>query len=153
MKCLSRVEVQEFIDKEVDSTTENEVLKHLEGCNNCLSIYNEALKDRALINNFFNNTIAEENVETVPEFKLPGKRRKRIIYFRFAVVLAAATLIGFIFLIRFDRKSVTEKIPDAEMLMYEFYDGKDLNKLWHDKSQILIIQDEKGNVIQSIITN
>ena len=46
-----------------------------------------------------------------------------------------------------------QNIPEAEILLYEFYDGKDLNKMWHEKSQIIILQDEKGNVIQSIITN
>ena len=54
---------------------------------------------------------------------------------------------------RFNRETVTETIPEVEILYYEFYEGKDLNKLWHDKSQIIIIQDEKGNVIQSTITH
>ena len=41
---------------------------------------------------------------------------------------------------------------EPEIIMYEYLDGKDMNKLWHDKSQILIIQDSEGNVIQSTIT-
>jgi hypothetical protein len=67
--------------------------------------------------------------------------------------LTAAAVIVFIFLFRSNLEPVSEKIPEAELLMFEFLDGKDLNKLWHEKTQLLIIQDEKGNVIQSIITN
>jgi hypothetical protein len=151
MKCLSKVEVQEYIDKEVDEATNNERLIHLESCSRCSSLYNEAVEDKVLINIILNATISEDKTAVVPEFKLPVTRRKRENYFRL-VVLVAASVICFILLIPFDKEPVTEKIPEAEILMYEFYDGKDLNKMWHDKSQILIIEDGKGNVIQSIIT-
>lgn len=153
MNCLSREEMQLFFDKEADPANETEIQSHLKNCEKCTSLYKEVGDDKALINRLLN--IAESTGETglIPPFKRPINKRKKSIALRLIVVLAAASLIGFIFLFRINREPVAEKIPEAEMLYYEFYEGKDLNKLWHDKSQIIIIQDEKGNVIQSNITH
>jgi hypothetical protein len=153
MRCLSREEMQEYIDNEVTSDAENEIVKHIAVCEKCLSLYNEVNEDKTLVNEFLNSALPDYELVSVPEFKLPVRKAMNKKSYRLVAVLAAATLIGFIFLIRFDKKPVMEKIPEAEILMNEFYEGQDLNRLWHDKSQILIIQDEKGNVIQSIITN
>ncbi len=152
MKCLSRIEMQEYIDKEVDPAIEAEIKNHLENCEKCASLYIEAIEDKTLINRLLNTIVPENETEIIPEFKHPGIQSKKVNFIRVAIVLAAASLIGLIILFRFDRKPVTEKIPEAEMIMYEYLDGKDLNKLWHDKSQIFIIQDEQGNVIQTTIT-
>ena len=152
MKCLSRIEMQEYIDNEVTSDAGDEIVKHLEVCEKCSSLYNEAIEDKSLISKLLNEAVSGNESEIIPEFNHPAIKNKRPVYIGFAIVLTAASIIGFIFLFRFNSKLMTEKIPEAEILMYEFYDGKDLNKLWHDKSQILIIEDGKGDVIQSIIT-
>jgi hypothetical protein len=152
MKCLNRIEMQECVDNEVKSSIENEILTHISNCEKCTSLYNEAIEDKAMINRLLEQAGSADETNAIPEFKLPARDKKKNISFRFVVILAAASLIGFIFLFRPARKPVTEKLPNAEMLIYEFYDGKDLNKLWHEKSQIIIIEDEKGNVIQSTIT-
>ena len=152
MKCLSRIEMQEYIDKEVDPATETEINGHLENCEKCLPLYIESIKDKSLINNLLNSIASENTSEIIPEFKLPKLQRKKEVFIRIGAVLAAAIFFGLIFLIHPERKPVSEKIPEAEMIMYEYLDGKDLNKLWHDKSQIFILQDEEGNVIQTTIT-
>ncbi len=144
--------MQEFIDKEVALPAENEILSHLKNCEKCTSLYNKAVDDKALVNNLLSQVVPEIELKSIPEFKFHFIKKERNISLRLITVIAAASLIGFIFLFRFDREPVTKKIPEAEIIMYEYLDGKDLNKLWHDKSQILIIQDEKGNVIQSTIT-
>jgi hypothetical protein len=144
--------MQVYIDNETASDAENEIVKHLQVCEKCSSLYKEAIEDKSLINKLLNVTGPGNESEIIPEFKHPVIKNKRPVFIRLAVVLTAAVVIGFIFLFRFNRKPVTEKMPEAEILMYEFYDGKDLNKLWHDKSQILIIEDGTGNVVQSIIT-
>jgi hypothetical protein len=90
---------------------------------------------------------------SIPEFRQPKSARRRNLFYRTIPLIAAVTIIAVVLLLRSDRQPVTEKIPEAEIIINEFYEGKDLNKLWHDKTQLLIIQDDKGNVIQSIITN
>ncbi|TAL60088.1 MAG: hypothetical protein EPN88_16395 [Bacteroidetes bacterium] len=152
MKCLNRIEIQEFIDKEVDAAIEIEIQSHLKNCEQCTSLYLQANEARDVINNLLSQVKFTNETNSIPEFKIPISKNKKNISYRFIAVVAAASLIGFIFLFRFDRKPVTEKIPEAEIIMYEYLNGQDLNKLWHDKSQILIIQDEKGNVIQTTIT-
>lgn len=152
MKCLSRLEIQEFIDKEISPADEAVILQHLENCTQCSSLYNIAGEAKTMINRLLNQVGQLSETNSIPEFKIPISQKKKNISLRLITVIAAASIIGFIFLFRFDREPVTEKIPEAEIIMYDYLDGKDLNKLWHDKSQILIIQDEKGNVIQSTIT-
>jgi hypothetical protein len=152
MKCLSRIEIQEFIDNEVDPDIRDEIHSHLATCDLCLSLYNEASESKVLINKLLSSVMSEKNSDVVPEFIPPVKTGNRKSYITTVAVLAAASLIGFIFLLRLHKEPIIVQIPESEILMYDFYEGKDLNKLWHDKSQIIIIQDEKGNVIQSIIT-
>jgi len=151
MKCLSRIEIQEFLDKEIEPSLMARVSDHIEKCEKCSSIYKEAVEDKTMIEKLL--MIDVDDKILIPEFRLPVSSRKSNMLTRTVPFLAVAVLTGFILLFRYDRKPEFEKIPEAEMLMYEFYEGKDLNKLWHEKKQILIIQDERDNVIQSIITN
>ena len=151
MKCLNRIEIQEYIDKEVDSVLVVEIQNHLKNCKKCSSLYDEAIGDKTMLNNVFRKVEELSRPESIPEFNFPVIDKKNILI-RFILIIAAASLIGFIFLFRIDRKPVTEANIEPEIIMYEYLDGKDMNKLWHDKSQILIIQDSKGNVIQSTIT-
>jgi len=151
MKCLNRIEIQEFLDKETQPPLMAEISDHLKECENCSLLYNQAVEDKKMIDNLLKSSIVE--IIPIPEFRPPVLDRRRNFFYGAIPVMAAAVLTGFILLFRQNRVPVIEKIPEAEMLIYEFYDGKDLNKMWHEKSQIIILQDEKGNVIQSIITN
>lgn len=151
MNCLSRIEIQEFLDKEIEPSLIARISDHIEKCDNCAKLYQQAVEDKAMVDKLLGIN-SEKNV-SIPEFKYPGSRKKRNILYWVVPALVAAAIIGFIFILRFNSKPVNIKIPEAEILMYEFYEGKDLNKLWHEKTQIIILQDEKGNVIQSIITN
>jgi|WetSurMetagenome_2_1015567.scaffolds.fasta_scaffold190049_2 hypothetical protein len=152
MKCLNRIEIQEYIDKEVDSVLGVEIQNHLKNCKKCSSLYDEAIGDKTMLNNVFRKVEELSRPGSIPEFTFPVIDNKKNIPVRFILIIAAASIIGFIFLFHIDRKPITEANIEPEIIMYEYLDGKDMNKLWHDKSQILIIQDSKGNVIQSTIT-
>jgi hypothetical protein len=144
--------MQEFSDKEVSAAIEADIINHLNYCSRCKELLRKVNEDKALINNVLNQIDFKDEKAEIPVFKLPVKKRKRV-FLRTIIVAAAAIIAGLIFLVRSEKTTVNEPIPEAEMLIYQFYEGKDLNKMWHDKSQIIILQDEKGNVIQSIITN
>jgi hypothetical protein len=144
--------MQEFSDKEVSAAIEADIINHLNYCSRCKELLRKVNEDKALINNVLNQIDFKDEKAEIPVFKLPVKKRKRA-FLRTVTVAAAAIIAGLIFLVRSEKTIVNEPIPEAEMLIYQFYEGKDLNKMWHDKSQIIILQDEKGNVIQSIITN
>jgi hypothetical protein len=144
--------MQEFVDKEVFPAVRGEIINHLDSCEKCRTLLNQVNEDKAYINKVIGQLGINDNEISIPAFIPPLRKRKSIIL-RTVTVAATTIIIGFIFLVRTGRAPVTKEIPEADILLYEFYDGKDLNKMWHEKSQIIILQDEKGNVIQSIITN
>jgi hypothetical protein len=153
MNCLSRTEIQEFIDKELEPSNIERIFDHIEKCESCKSLYLQAVDDKAMLNSFLDHEKSEIDDLPVPDFRYPESTRKRKLFLGGIILLAAAITIGFILLLHNDRRPIYGKIPEAEILMQEFYDGQDLNKMWHEKSQIIILQDDKGNVIESIITN
>jgi len=150
MKCLSRTEIQEFLDREIEPSLMAGISDHIEKCDYCSMLYQQAVEDKEMIGRLLDDGV-DENI-SIPGFRRPAHTRKRNIFYRAIPVMAAAAIICLIFLFRSDREPVMERIPEAEILMHEFYEGKDLNKLWHEKSQIIILQDENGNIIQPIIT-
>jgi hypothetical protein len=154
MKCLNRIEIQEYIDKEVIQTTIAEINNHLGTCEKCRNLYKQSLDEKDTVNRLFRTTETHFLEKLIPEFIPPVELITKKKYVPLIIkILAAASIIGFIFLFRPQRMSVPEKKMSSEILLFEFYDGRDLNKMWHEKSQIMILQDEKGDVIQSIITN
>jgi hypothetical protein len=153
MNCLSRTEIQEFLDKELDPSQMVRISDHMEKCENCKSLYLHAVADKEMLNSFLNHGKNEIDDLSIPEFRYPKSSWQKTLILSLIISLTAAIFTGFILLLHYDRRSKSEKIPEAEILMQEFYDGQDLNKLWHEKSQIFILEDEKGNVIESIITN
>ena len=146
--------MQEYIDKEVTQTAVAEIINHLEVCEKCMNLYKKALDEKETVERFLSSTETHFLEKPVPEFIPPAGIITKKKYVPLIIkILVAASIIGFIFLFRPQRMSVPEKLMNSEIMLNEFYFGKDLNKMWHDKSQIMILQDEKGNVIQAIITN
>lgn len=118
--------MQEFSDKEVSAATEAIILEHLAICERCRELLDSVKDDKTLLNNFLNQTNLSEDESSVPEFVFPAKPGKKI-YILVSVIAAAAIITGFIFLMRPGKQHfVSEPIPEAELLMYEFYEGKDL---------------------------
>jgi hypothetical protein len=150
MKCLSRTEIQGYLDKELETSVMEEILVHLGKCEACSKLYGQAAADKVLVGKLMGQGNNLDETKTFPEFIPPVLYKKRINFYRFIPYLVAASII---FLFRTDKTPVMQNFPEAEILMYEFFEGQDLNRLWHEKSQIIILQDENGNVIQSIITN
>ena len=153
MKCLSRIEIQEYLDKELEPGMMTAISGHIGECEACSKLFIQAAADKAMVGKLIGQGNNIEEPVAIPEFVPPVLYKKRTTFYRFIPYLVAASLIGMILLFRTDMAPNTEPLPEAEILINEFYEGKDLNKMWHENSQIIILQDEKGNVIQSIITN
>jgi hypothetical protein len=152
MKCLSRTEIQKYLDKELEPSVMEEISVHLEKCVACSKLLMQAAADKTLIGKFIGQGNNLDETAPIPEFVPPVLYKKKITFYGIIPYLVAASLIGLILIFRTGKAPATEPLPEAEILLYEFYDGKDLNKMWHEKSQIIILQDEKGNVIEPIIT-
>ncbi len=153
MKCLSRIEIQEYLDRELEPPVMKNISGHLEKCEACSKSYRQAVADKALIGKIIGKGGDIDKTISIPEFAPPVLYNKRTSFYRLIPYIIAASIFGLIVLLRTNKQPAFEKIPEAELLMFEFYEGKDLNKMWHEKSQIFILQDAKGNIIQSITTN
>lgn len=153
MKCLSRIEIQAYLDKELEPGMMKAISNHIGECEACSKLFSQAAADKAMVGKLIRQGNNIDEPTAIPEFVPPVLYKKRNTFYRFIPYLVAASLIGMILLFRTDMVPNTEPLPEAEILINEFYEGKDLNKMWHENSQIIILQDEKGNVIQSIITN
>lgn len=151
MNCLNRIEIQEYLDREVAPETEYGISKHLETCKQCMSLYKQAVEDKELIEKLLMETYSLKSETSIPEFRLSKIPDRKMIYYRLIPVMIAASLIVFLLLFRPGRTPASEKIPESEILIYQYYEGKDLNKLWHEKSQVIILQDEMGNIIEPVI--
>ena len=150
MNCLNRFEIQEYIDKEIAPGIRDEIAKHFETCKNCMILYKQAIEDKELIKKLLIESDSIYIETSLPQFKFSEVTRKKRIYFRLIPVMVAASIIAFILLFRPGKVPVSENIPEAEILLYRYYEGQDLNKMWYQKSQIIILQDEKGNMIEPI---
>jgi anti-sigma factor RsiW len=151
MKCLSREDIQKFIDREYDPAEQDEILQHLQGCRECSALHAEAESDKALFRKLFSVLEPDDENVPVPEFKKPVPARKRHILWILAPVMAAASVIGVILLLQAHKERPANEIPGPEMFLYQFQQGKDLNEVWHEKGRILLIQDEHGKLIQPVI--
>ncbi len=150
MKCLSREDIQKFIDREYNPVEQDEILQHLQVCRECSQLHAQAESDKALIQQlFFVLKSGNENVP-IPEFQRPFSERKRRILWILAPVMAAAS-VGVFLLLQTHRDRPVNEIPGPEMFMYEYQQGKDLNEIWHEKGRILLIQDQQGKTIQPVI--
>jgi hypothetical protein len=150
MKCLSREDVQKYIDREYPPAEQEEILQHLQDCRECSALHAEAESDKALIQKVF--SVLESGDEIVPilEFRMPVRGRKKRILWILAPLMAAAS-IGIFLLFHSPKESPVKEIPGPEMFMYEFRQGKDLNEVWHEKGGVFLIQDQQGKTIQTVI--
>ena len=151
MNCLSREDLQKFIDREYDPVEQDEIFRHLQDCNECSALLAEAESDKALVQQLFAVLDSGDEDVPVPEFQRPVPSRKRQILWILAPDMAAASFIGVILLLQTHKERPANEIPGPEMFLHEFRQGKDLNEIWHEKGRILFIQDEHGKLIQPVI--
>ena len=148
MRCLTRIEMQAYVDDETGGALMSLVKDHLRECEKCARLYDEVVADKEIVSDALDILGRETKLESVPDFLYPETKRRRKI-FPVLVVVAAASLLAaaLIFKPTIDRNRQPNDLSDAETMMMEYYDGRDLNKMWHQRSQPLVIKDENGNVI------
>jgi hypothetical protein len=148
MKCLTRIEMQAYIDNEIGEAMDSLVNDHLKECERCARLHDEVVADKELVFNTLDIVDKEFTGDSAPSFKYPGDRKRGKIFPYIAIILAAASVTGAILLIK-PLKNVDpgDDLIETEMMMFEYYEGKDLNKMWRERSQPVVIKDEEGNVI------
>jgi anti-sigma factor RsiW len=117
MNCLNRVEVQEYVDNELSEDRRAEAEKHLLKCPDCREMYENALEDKELINsllNQLNNDIDVHPAEFIYPDKKTGKNIQRLI----VSLVAAASILTFIFLFHNKTDTVSPNVQESEMLVF-----------------------------------
>ncbi|MCU0456386.1 MAG: zf-HC2 domain-containing protein [Bacteroidales bacterium] len=150
MNCLNRIEIQEYLDKEVNPATAEEISRHLERCRECTMLYRQAVADKEFVSGLLNTGEQKDGDAEIPVFRQPEIYRKKMAVYRLIPYILAASLLAFVVLIRHNRTPYSPGITGAEILLNQYYEGKDLNKMWHEKSHVIILQDEKGNFIEPV---
>ena len=158
MNCLNRVAIQEYIDKELDVTQIRKIESHLHDCEVCSQLYEEANSDKTEINDFISQLDGVEDSTTVPDFSYHG-RRKKSGYYRVTSYLplkVAASIvfsIGLFFILRTNQSPPNLASEDADLLILELIGNTDPNKAWHNSEMAIVMVNEKGEVIQSFLSD
>ena len=158
MNCLDRVTIQEYIDKELDDTQIRKIESHLHECEVCSKLYEEANSDISEINEFISLLDGVEDSNTVPGFSF-SERKKKSIYSRVTsslplkVAAGIALLIGLFFIMRTNQSPPNLASEDADLLILELIGNTDPNKAWHNSEMAIVMVNEKGEVIQSFLSD
>ena len=151
MKCLNRYEMQLYIDNELSLEKKNEIHIHVQNCKICLELFNEANKEKQTLFNVL-SLCDEANPETnIPHFDIP-KRKNKIFAIRALKIAASVALIISLYFI-FQKKELPDnKTDNIPISFIEPIDNSDPNKKWHNNQMEIIITDEKGNIVESFIS-
>jgi len=154
MNCLNRLTIQEYIDKELDATQIKKIESHLHECEVCSQLCEEANSDKSEINDFISQLDGVEDSNTVPDFSYNRRRKKSNNYrvnssLPFIVAASIALLIGLFFILRTNPSSPNLASEDADLLILELVGNTDPNKAWHNSEMLIVMVNEKGEVIQS----
>lgn len=157
MNCLDRVGIQKFIDSEVDDIRRDMIESHLQQCNRCKELYEAAIQDKRIINEFISQTYTENEIITVPKFDIKFQKKKSSFYrvtssLPFKVAASIALLIGLFFILRTNVPSRNVASEDADLLIMELFGNTEPNKAWHSGQMVIVLLDENGEVIQSFLS-
>ena len=158
MNCLDRVDIQQYIDSEVDVLRRDMIESHLQQCNRCKELYETAIQDKRIINEFISHTYSENEIIAVPEFDIKLQKKKSFFYrvtssLPFKVAASIAFLIGLFFIIRTNVSPPVVASEDADLMIMELFGNTEPNKAWHNGQMVIILVDENGEVIQSFLSD
>ena len=141
--------MQAYVDDETGGALKSLINDHLKECENCARLYDEAVADKEIVSDALDILGKNSDQGYVPPFKYPKTKGRRKIFPMWVVVVAAASLLAAALILKptIDKCRQPNELSDAEIMIMDYYDGRDLNKTWHERSQPLVIKDENGNVI------
>lgn len=149
MRCLTRIEMQAFVDDVTGGALGAMITDHLKECETCARLYDRVVDDKRAALDALDILTKESNPEPIPPFRYPEAKKRGKIFPFIAVIMAAASLLAAVLLLKpvFEKRNKSNDLSNQEMIMMEYFDGMDLNKMWHEKSNPLIIKDEEGNIV------
>lgn len=157
MNCLDRITIQMYLDSELPDVQSAEIRLHLKKCETCKKLLEDAREGRSGIRAFLSILQEEESSFSIPssdpEIKRIGFRKRNPVSLLWKVAAGIALLIGLFWIIQ-SRPSSQDLTPDqADLLLLELMGDVEPNTAWHNGQLGIIILDEKGDILQSFISN
>lgn len=157
MNCLDRVDIQKYIDSEVDVLRRDMIESHLQQCKSCKELYETAIHDKTMINELITQTYAENETIVLPEFDIKLNKKKSSLLkvtssLPFKVAASIAFLIGLFVIIRTNVSHTNVVSENADLLVLELIGNTDPNTAWHSSQMVIILTNEDGEVIQSFLS-
>ncbi len=153
MNCLNNIELQSYIDNELDIITTKNVQSHIESCNKCSEQYDELLEDIRNIN----ESISEIEI---PSFNIPPidnlvknqqsttktHRLSTLVKFAAAIVFL---IVSFSVVNNYYKHS--GKSIENELIIYELANDSDPNEQWHNSEFVVTLSSANDEIILSVI--
>lgn len=153
MNCLSEIDHQRYIDKEMDDNSLVAISKHLESCEKCMKVYLDILDEIRFVNESLSVlSVDPKDIPPVDQFVSKTKTQKKSVTISMFIKLAAAILIlGLSFTVVWDyfQKPVIENYNDK--IVYDIMEDYDPNEQWHDNQMIVTISNPDNIVELTLI--
>ncbi|NOY36476.1 MAG: hypothetical protein GXO83_02775 [Chlorobi bacterium] len=150
MNCLNRDQIQAYIDGETGPVTKKQWEEHMASCARCKALYREAKDEIQLLH----ETLASFDHHPV-EIPQPDRftRRHRIVrkkHLHLLLQVAALLVMIFGITVIISRNAVKKRLyTNIEKTTRKLTEDKDLNEMWRENQSVIIITNNKGEVIQS----
>lgn len=157
MNCLDRITIQMYLDNELPDEQSAEIQVHLKKCETCKQLLEDSSAGRSEVHALLSILHEGESSISTPPFDPDIKRNKirkrNPISLLWKLAAGIALLIGLFWIVQ-SRPSSQELTSDqAELLLLDLMGDMEPNKAWHNGQMGIIILDEKGNVLQLLISN
>lgn len=147
MNCLNRLEIQKYLDNEINPEEKETFLEHMQTCDSCKDLWDHAKKEAEEANRLISFARIQEDQIDIPVFMVKHKsdiRKKWIIY--------SSVAAGIILIIGVTQYNLTvnarnERIENARLEIERYIYESDPNKLWNEKQSIITVIDGDGNLI------
>lgn len=153
MNCLNRLEIQKCIDNEIEPAFKEEMLGHVKYCQKCSNLYQEAIEEKEMVHTaLFELDIFLEETE-IQKFnhthQTPKQNNKKTYFF--LKIAGSIILITGLFWIFSKKFKSGYNTFETERAIIEMISDTDPNTQWHNKQMIVIVNDEKGELIHSFL--
>jgi predicted anti-sigma-YlaC factor YlaD len=149
MNCLSREEIQEYVDMEMDALKRISVIKHLNSCEECGKLHKEQLDDIRFISESLN--ILEISPDEIPSIEKYVKNRLKHRFVISDILKAVAAI--FVITISVSLSIIyfgsSENKPNNDWMVNNVNEYSDPNKQWHDNQMIITLLDNNNELVLS----
>lgn len=149
MNCLKSSEIQEYIDGFHGEADHSKVMKHLENCSYCSTVYYEMLDDVKSIRTFLDTLAIEPQIiPSIDTFKPTRyKQIKQSLVLKVAAAFLFILFTVFMLIPREEAKNVTEN----EWVVNNMLNASDPNQQIHEHQMLITITNSDDEIVHYLL--